>query len=161
MGILALLFIVVPIVELSLLVRIGARIGFLPTVGLVIATGVLGAGLARWQGTGVIRQMKGELLRGHLPAESLVDGAILLVAALLLITPGVLTDLVGLLCLVPPIRAMVRERVWKRVKEAVRVQQVRIVGGDPFARPGDVIIEGESEVVEPHRDPRLQPPRSE
>lgn len=179
MGVLALLFIIVPIVELSLLVRIGARIGGLPTIALVIVTGVVGAALARWQGMGVIRQMKAELGQGHLPATSMVDGAIILVAGLLLITPGVLTDLVGLLLLLPPVRALVRGQVGERVKRAVEQQRVHVTsfggpfrgpGGGPFGDPtagpfvdtGDgVIIDGESEPVEPEEVNRLQPPRSE
>lgn len=160
MGILALLFIVVPLVELSLLVRIGGALGALPTIGLVVLTGVAGAALAKWQGMGVIRQIKAQLSSGQLPTTALVDGAIVLVAGLLLITPGVLTDAVGLLCLVPPVRALIRRAVWQRVERAVRAQRLHVTtfGGGPRPwGPGEgPIIEGESEPVDPDQTPKRE-----
>lgn len=171
MGALALLFIIVPIVELSLLVRLGGVLGGLPTIGLVIVTGVVGAALAKHQGMGVIRQVKAELGSGRLPTTALVDGAILLVAALLLITPGVLTDAVGLACLVPPIRALVRRAIWARVERAVQEQRVHVTtfggpgfggfgpgpGGPGAPGAGDgPVIDGESEPIETRPDRHLE-----
>ncbi|MBI2204534.1 MAG: FxsA family protein, partial [Candidatus Rokubacteria bacterium] len=93
------LFIAVPLAELALLIEIGRHVGVVTTIALVIVTGALGAALARHQGLGVLRDMRGQLAAGQVPASSLVDGLIILVAAALLITPGILTDTVGFLCL--------------------------------------------------------------
>ena len=120
MAKLLLLFIVVPAVELILLIKLGGMIGVLPTIAVIVITGALGATLARWQGLGVLRNVQNELARGGLPAGSLVDGLIILIAAALLMTPGFLTDLVGFLCLVPGFRTVLKTALWKRLEKAVK-----------------------------------------
>jgi len=120
MAKLLLLFIVVPAVELVLLIKLGGMIGILPTVAVIVITGALGATLARWQGLGVLRNVQVELARGDLPAGSLVDGLIILIAAALLMTPGFLTDTVGFLCLVPGFRTILKTALWKRLERAVK-----------------------------------------
>lgn len=120
MGRLLLLFILVPAIELALLIELGRHIGTLPTLGLVAATGVLGASLARLQGLGVFRQMQSELAAGRLPANSIVDGVIILLAGAMLITPGILTDTFGFLLLVPAFRRVVKRALWQRLRRAVR-----------------------------------------
>jgi UPF0716 protein FxsA len=96
MGKLLLLFIVVPIVELIVLIQLGGLIGTLATIGIIVITGALGASLARWQGLSVLRQIQLDVAAGRLPAGSLVDGVIILMAAALLVTPGLLiTDGAG------------------------------------------------------------------
>jgi UPF0716 protein FxsA len=141
MGRLLLLFIVVPAVELALLIEIGRRIGTPATLAIIVLTGVLGAALARRQGLGVIRQMQTELAEGHLPADPLLDGAFILVAAALLVTPGVLTDAVGFLCLVPPFRALAKRAMLRRFERAVREQRiemhVHVASPFPPGRGGD------------------------
>jgi UPF0716 protein FxsA len=119
MGKLLLLFIVVPIVELILLIQLGGLIGTLATIGLIVVTGALGASLARWQGLSVLRQIQSEVAGGRLPAGSLVDGVIILMAAALLVTPGLLTDVFGFLCLVPGFRGVVKRMLRKRLERAV------------------------------------------
>lgn len=101
---LALVLVAVPLVELALLVWLGRRIGFLPTVALVLVTGVLGAALARHQGLATLARFRAALDARRLPHRELVDGVLILAAAILLITPGVLTDTAGFLLLVPPLR---------------------------------------------------------
>ncbi len=103
-----LLFIVVPLVELFLLLQLADLISGWWTFVLVIATGVVGATLARIEGLFVLQRIERELREGKLPAASLVDGLMVLVAAALLITPGILTDLVGFTLLIPPIRRLYR-----------------------------------------------------
>ena len=126
MGRLLLLFIVVPAIELGLLIEVGSRIGTLATLGLIVATGIAGAALARRQGLGVIREMQAEVAEGRLPADSLVDGVFILVAAALLVTPGILTDAFGLLCLVPAFRGVAKGLLWRRLEHAVREQRIRM-----------------------------------
>jgi len=126
MGKLFLLFIVVPAVELALLIELGQHIGTLATLGLIAATGALGAFLARLQGLGVLRQMQRELAAGRLPASSIVDGVIILLAGGLLITPGILTDSFGFLCLVPAFRRVVKRALWQRLTRAVREGRVNV-----------------------------------
>jgi len=100
-GLLFLLFTVVPAVELYLLIQIGKVIGGGPTVVLVIAMGVLGAWLAKRQGLQIVRTVLEEARRGIPPGDRLVEGALVIVGSILLITPGVLTDVVGFLFLIP------------------------------------------------------------
>ena len=126
MGKLFLLFIVVPAVELALLIELGQHIGTLATLGLIAATGALGAFLARLQGLGVLRQMQSELAAGRLPASSIVDGVIILLAGGLLITPGILTDSFGFLCLAPAFRRVVKRALWQRLTRAVREGRVNV-----------------------------------
>ncbi len=126
MGRLLLLFIAVPAVELALLIEVGSRIGTLATLGLIVATGIAGAALARRQGLGVLRKMQAEVAEGRLPADSLVDGVFILVAAALLVTPGILTDAFGLLCLVPTFRDVAKGLFWRRLERAVREQRIRM-----------------------------------
>jgi len=120
MGRLLLLFVVVPLVELMLLIEIGSRIGTAATLGLIVVTGVLGASLARWQGLGVLRAMQAESAAGKVPAGQIVDGVMILVAGAVLMTPGVLTDAFGFLCLVPAFRRIVKKQLMRRFESAVR-----------------------------------------
>ena len=111
---LLLLFTVVPLVELFLLVKLGTVVGVGPTIALVNFTGVLGAWLARQQGLGVLRRLRVELAAGRMPAGALIDGLLILVAGAVLLTPGLLTDALGFVLLVPPSRAVVRRIVAAR-----------------------------------------------
>jgi UPF0716 protein FxsA len=126
MGKLLLLFILVPAIELALLIELGQHIGTLPTLALIAGTGALGASLARLQGLSVLRQMQRELAAGRLPAGSIVDGVIVLLAGALLITPGILTDTLGFLCLVPAFRRMLKRALWRRLARAVRKRQANV-----------------------------------
>jgi UPF0716 protein FxsA len=108
MAKLLLLFTVVPIVVLVLLLDVGRRIGTAATLLLILITGIVGAVLARRQGVAALRYVRAELADGQLPGPAIVDGVLILVAGALLITPGVLTDVVGFLCLVPAARRSIR-----------------------------------------------------
>lgn len=125
MGRLLLLFILVPTLELALLIEVGTRIGLLPTLGLIVATGAAGAYLARRQGLGVLKVIQSDMARGRLPAGPMVDGLIILMAAALLLTPGILTDAVGFLLLIPASRSVLKSFVWKRLKKAVQEGRMR------------------------------------
>ena len=121
---LLLLFTIVPLVELFLLVKLGTVAGVGPTVALVIFTGVLGAWLARQQGLGVLRRLGEDLAEGRLPADALVDGLLILIAGAVLLTPGLVTDALGFLLLVPRGRAVVRKMTVARFER-------RFKRGDP------------------------------
>ncbi|MEL6543974.1 MAG: FxsA family protein [Myxococcota bacterium] len=129
MGLLAALFIVVPAVELALLAEVGVRIGWLPTLGIVIATGFIGAALARSQGFAVLRRIREESAQGRAPTDALTDGAMVLVAGTLLITPGVLTDMVGFALLIPPLRAVLKGFVAARLARSVQAGRTAVFYG--------------------------------
>ena len=101
---LLLLFLLVPLVEIYLLIKIGGVIGAFPTVVLVVLTAVIGAALARAQGLATLQRLQATMARGEAPAIEMFEGVLLLVGALLLLTPGFLTDLLGFACLVPVTR---------------------------------------------------------
>jgi len=102
--VLLLLFTVVPAIEIGLFVVVGGQIGPLATVAVVIFTGVAGASLARSQGLRVLAEIQESLGRGAVPTDGLVEGAIILFGGALLLTPGFLTDVWGICCLLPPTR---------------------------------------------------------
>lgn len=135
---LLLLFIVLPATELALLIEVGRRIGTGSTLALIVVTGIVGATLARRQGLGVLEAIRVETAAGRLPAAPLVDGLILLVASALLVTPGILTDVFGFLCLVPAFRAWLRAVFRRRFERAVAEGRVVMVHwedvGDPMGR---------------------------
>ncbi len=108
LGWLFILFIGLPLADLVLLLRIGGVLGFWPTVGIVLATGFAGAALARWQGLRTLARIQGELADGRMPGDDLADGALILLAAALLVTPGFLTDLLGVFLLIPVTRRLFR-----------------------------------------------------
>lgn len=135
--ILLLLFLLVPVAEIYLLIKVGQEIGALPTIGLVVATAVLGAWLLRQQGLSTLMRAREMLDRGELPALQLLEGVILLVGGAMLLTPGFVTDVIGFACLVPALRqALVRQVV-------ARGHWVRVETPADSERPGNRVIEGE------------------
>jgi UPF0716 protein FxsA len=126
MGRLLLLFVLLPAAELALLIEFGSHFGTLHTLTLIVLTGVVGASLARSQGLGVMGEIQQEMAAGRLPANSLVDGVIILVAAALLVTPGILTDAFGFLCLLPAFRNIVKRFLWHRLEKSVRENRVHV-----------------------------------
>lgn len=128
---LILLFTVVPLVELSLLLRIGEWLGAGATIGLVIATGIAGAWLARREGARTWARVQAEVAAGRIPGEELLHALLVFVAGVVLVTPGVITDVVGLLLLVRPARALVAGRVRKRLAGRVGLHSVGFGTGPP------------------------------
>ena len=86
------------------MIMVGARIGFLPTIGLIVFTGILGASLARQQGLSTLAKIQNELRNGRAPTDKLIEGAMIVVGGIVLITPGILTDLFGFALMVPKFR---------------------------------------------------------
>ena len=126
MGRLLLLFVALPAIELTLLIEIGTRFGTLHTLALIVITGVVGASLARGQGLQLVRQIQREVAEGRLPAGSLLDGVMILIAGALLITPGILTDSFGFLCLVPAFRNAAKRMLLKRLEKAVQENRIHV-----------------------------------
>lgn len=117
------LFIVVPLVELFLLIRLGDLIGFWPTVAVVVVTGMVGAALAKHEGLTVLREIQGELGEGRMPAGQLLDGLLILAAGLVLLTPGLITDTLGFVLLIPYTRGKVRDHLKGRFQQRVERKQ--------------------------------------
>lgn len=107
---LLIIFIFVPLLEIYILLEAGRTIGLGPTIGLIMATGLAGAWLARSQGLEILNKIQEEMARGQMPANTLIDGALVLVGGLLLLTPGFFTDTLGFSFLVP----MTRD-IWRKV----------------------------------------------
>jgi UPF0716 protein FxsA len=120
-GRLLLLFTLVPIIELALLVWMGGRIGFWPTVGLIAVTALIGTLLAQREGVAAWTRFQSRIAAGELPGKELTDGILILISGALLLTPGVLTDVVGLLGLLPPSRALIRRQLTKRLRSRATV----------------------------------------
>jgi UPF0716 protein FxsA len=123
---LLLLFTLIPVLEIYVILQVGELLGALPTVGLIILTGVAGAYLARTQGFEVVRRMQSELNHGQLPADPLIDAAMVLAGGLLLLTPGFCTDIVGFSLLVPATRGLLKKTVSDYLKRQVEEGRIHI-----------------------------------
>jgi UPF0716 protein FxsA len=146
---LVLLFIVVPIAELAVVIQVGQEIGVWWTVAILVADSILGSILMRAQGRAAWRRFNETMRAGRVPAKEVLDGGLVMFGGLLLLTPGFITDLLGLLLLVPPTRALVRRTL------ARRLQQRRVVSmTGPRGRPDDV-VDGTAVDIE---NDRLTPP---
>jgi UPF0716 protein FxsA len=130
-GRLALLFVLVPIVELALLIRMGQWLGFWPTLAFVLLTGWAGAILARLEGMRILAQFQQELAAGRMPGQAILDGASVLVAGAFLIAPGVLTDITGLALLFPPTRRLIQRWVRKRLERGIMDGSIRVMTMSP------------------------------
>lgn len=117
---LLLLFTLIPVVELALLIEIGQRLGVLSTVILVVATGAAGAALARSQGIRAFHRLQETIGAGSFPGDELFNGVLILAGGLLLLTPGLLTDLVGFAALIPGSRNLLKAYLKKTVRRRLR-----------------------------------------
>jgi UPF0716 protein FxsA len=165
----ALLFVGIPLLELFILIQVGQLVGLWPTIGLVVFTGFAGAALARLEGLRTLWSIRGELARGRLPGDALMDGLAILVGGALLLTPGILTDLLGFSFLFPPTRRFLLRRIRRSLEKRLSSGAVHLTflsgfpgsfqggwhqgtwrpgegpqdptGGSPPPRPGEIIIE--------------------
>lgn len=115
-----LLFTLIPVIELALLVKVGSRIGVAPTIAVVLITGALGAWLARSQGLQALQRLQQALGAAQFPGEQIFDGVLILAGGLLLLTPGFLTDIVGLCALVPGTRHLLKRLVKHQVRRRMQ-----------------------------------------
>lgn len=151
--VLALVFLVVPFVELYVIVQVAQGIGVPETLLVLIAISLTGAWLARLSGISVLRRLQRTVRAGKMPSNELVDGALVLFAAALMITPGFLTDALAIVLLVPPTRAVVR---------GVILRRIRAGGGGFRVVVGRQGATGDQEVwdVDGWEDPPRRPPLS-
>ena len=150
LGRLALLFVIVPILELVLLIQVGQWMGMMPTIALVVFTGVTGAWLARAEGVRVFFQFQREMASGKLPGQALLDGISVLIGGAFLLTPGILTDVAGFSLLFPPTRRWLQSRVRGRLEKQIRDGTVRVVTMQGFGGGGS---------ADPTHPPGLGPPK--
>jgi UPF0716 protein FxsA len=115
------LFIGVPFAEIYVLLQVGDAIGVVNTLGLLILISVVGAWLAKREGLGVLRRMQRSIDSGRVPGTELVDGFLILLAGALMLTPGFLTDILAILLLLPPVRAVVRRELRRRVARRIGI----------------------------------------
>lgn len=132
------LFIFIPLIEIYLLIAIGSEIGALPTIALILFTAGLGVTLLRQQGLITLAKIRQSLDRGELPAATLLEGLMLLIAGALLLTPGFLTDAIGFTCLVPAFRSYLANSALKKVVVAQHNRRAKTQGHEER-----IIIEGE------------------
>jgi UPF0716 protein FxsA len=145
------LFIVVPIAELALLIQVGSWIGFWPTLALLVLDAVLGSMLMRSQGRAAWRRFNAAIEEGRAPAREALDGVLVIFGGALLLTPGFITDIFGLLFLIPPTRVLVRRLIVRRA--TLRVMRVATPPGSN-GRPQDV--DGTAVDIEPDQLDRPQ-----
>jgi UPF0716 protein FxsA len=128
-GVLALVFLVVPLAELYVIIQVGQAFGALNTIALLIVVGAAGAWLAKREGVSVWRRFQRQVQSGAVPGKEIADGVMILFAAALLMTPGFLTDLLGIALLMPPVRAVVRSILMKQAARRAGVIRVNRFGG--------------------------------
>jgi UPF0716 protein FxsA len=147
MALLLLLLVVVPVAEFGALIWVSQLIGILPMLVLLFAVSIFGAALAKRVGIEVWRRFRATLAAGDVPSGEVFDGALVLIAAAILLVPGFITDVIGLLLLVPFVRSMVKWAFWRRMRTRliavteqverrqappVKVQAIRMVDrGEP------------------------------
>jgi UPF0716 protein FxsA len=142
---LVLLFIAVPIAELAVIIQVGQAIGVWWTIALLIADSVLGSVLMRAQGRAVWRRFTEALQEGRVPTREVLDGGLVIFGGVLLLTPGFLTDVLGLILLLPPTRALVRAVLARRLAHRMVISPNR-----PRA-PHGYDVEGTAVDVDPDR----------
>lgn len=124
-----LLFVIFPLIELALLIKIGTIIGVFNTIALIVITALLGTYMVKMEGFNCLYRFQDNLSQGVFPAEELFDGALILVAGALLITPGVLTDLIGFLFVFPPSRRLTKLWIKGYIKKKIERGAIHISFG--------------------------------
>jgi UPF0716 protein FxsA len=119
MAFLVLLFIVVPIAELYVIIKVGEAIGILPTLAILLADAILGSMLLRHQGRSAWRRFNAAIAEGRFPGREAADGVMVAVGGTLLLTPGFISDVAGLLLLLPPTRAVIRSGLFRYLRRRV------------------------------------------
>ncbi len=137
-GLLALLFLVIPAVEIYVILKVGALLGAGPTFVVIAVTAVVGAALAKSQGTAVLRQLQASMAAGEGTAAAIIEGVLVLVAGVTLLAPGFITDAVGLALLLPPVRQVIAKRFASKIQIAGAGSMAGMAGvaGMPGGMPG-------------------------
>ena len=167
MGLLLiLLFIIVPIAELYVIIQVGSAIGVLPTLAIILGGAVVGSALLRAQGRAAWRRFNAALQQRRFPARETADGVMIVVGGTLLLTPGFITDIVGLALLFPPSRALVRALMWRYLRRRFEFAHAtaswgyRRMGGSPYDVEGSAHEVPTNGAGPPERSPdeRQRPP---
>lgn len=123
---LVLLFIIVPLMEILLLIEIGSRLGTLNTIVIIVLTGILGAYMMRQQGFTILANIRGDLSQGRMPTGELINGVLVLVGGILLLTPGFFTDAVGFLLLIPTTRGFIRKKIQLFIQRKIESGDINV-----------------------------------
>jgi UPF0716 protein FxsA len=149
---LLLAFIIIPLLEIAMFIQVGGLIGLWPTLALVLITAFAGTALLRAQGFAVLQRARASLARNEMPVTEVFDGFCLVVAGVLLLTPGFVTDTLGLLLFVPPVRAALRRLIFQRMSRQAEmrifVDGVEVPGGKRRPPPPPGVIEGDFREVD-------------
>ncbi|MEM1265330.1 MAG: FxsA family protein [Pseudomonadota bacterium] len=144
-------FVAIPILEIALFIQVGGALGLWPTLAIVIATALAGTILVRQQGLSTLAELRSSLERGGDPTRSIAHGALILVAGVVLLTPGFFTDAVGLALMIPPVRSAL-------IAAGARRLAAQVIVTRPQPRQGDAreetVIDGEFTVEEPEQPGR-------
>lgn len=154
---LLLIFIIFPFLEIAVLIKSGEMIGFWPTVLILIGAAILGLAIIRQQGVSIVGRMAGAINQGRFPIEPMFDSYMLTTAGFLLIMPGLISDAIGLVLLVPPLRHLLVRSTLGGFAGRSRPQESNDSTHDPRGNrrsSGPVIIEGTYERVEDEDDPK-------
>ena len=143
MSLVPVFFLALPLIEIAGFVLVGRQIGVLPTIGLVIATGIAGAMLLRVQGFGILSRIRAELAAGRDPSRELAHGVMIVVAGILLLIPGFFTDILGILLFLPPLR----DFAWSSLRGRIRFFGMGTMAGGG-RRPDD----GRSKTIDLDQD---------
>lgn len=159
-----LIIIGMPVLEIAVFIQAGDIVGLWPTLAMIVATGLAGGLLLRIQGYGVVRRIRAQVDEGRPPVREMLDGLCIFAAGLLLLTPGFITDTIGFLLFLPPVRSLIAALVAARLVMHVATMRG---GGFPSGGPGGpaaggTVIDGEFETVRPARgDDQTPLPRRE
>jgi UPF0716 protein FxsA len=126
---LILIFVTIPLVEMLILIKMGELIGFWPTILLVIVTGIVGATLAKMQGFLVLTRIQRELNAGRIPKDEVIEGLLVLIGGIVLLTPGLLTDLCGFALMIPAVRRWVARLLKARFGKMIQGKHQVFVNG--------------------------------
>jgi UPF0716 protein FxsA len=140
-ALLVLLFVVVPLAELYVIIQVGHAIGGWNTIGLLLVISIVGAWLARHEGFVVYQRVQERIARGEVPGKEMLDGLLILTGGVLLIAPGFISDVVGVLLIFPPTRAIPRAYLRRRFS-------VQVTGGPPTRPPRGGTHPGGDDIID-------------
>lgn len=150
-SLIPLFLILLPLIEIAGFVVVGSQIGVLPTLGLIIASAIAGTMLLRFQGFGVMTRIRGEIEAGRDPSRNLAHGVMILLAGILLLIPGFVSDIIGLLLFLPPIRDLAWRLLSRRINFSA---DFATMGGFSRQRPSqDKTIDLDEDDYSRSRDP--------
>jgi UPF0716 protein FxsA len=121
-----LIFVFVPVIELSLLIKIGSLIGTLNTITIILLTALIGAYMVKMEGLGVLSRIQQNMQEGIFPAEELINGMMILVAGALLLTPGFFTDVIGFLMVIPVSRNFIKRIARRYIEKRITSSDINI-----------------------------------